>query len=118
VAVLSRGRIGEDYNIGGNAERTNLEVVEAICDALDERAPLAGGSRRQRISFVTDRPGHDFRYAIDAAKIGRELGWAPRVDFAEGLRRTVAWYLGNEAWWRSILDGRYRTERLGLQAAE
>jgi dTDP-glucose 4,6-dehydratase len=118
VAVLSRGRVGEDYNIGGNAERTNLEVVEAICDALDERAPLAGGSRRQRISFVTDRPGHDFRYAIDAAKIGRELDWAPRVDFAEGLRRTVAWYLGNEAWWRSILDGRYRTERLGLQAAE
>jgi dTDP-glucose 4,6-dehydratase len=118
VAVLERGKVGEDYNIGGDAERTNLEVVEAICDALDAAAPLTGGARRRLITFVTDRPGHDFRYAIDASKVAGEFGWTPKVDFAEGLRRTVDWYLGNEARWRAILDGRYRTERLGLEAAE
>jgi dTDP-glucose 4,6-dehydratase len=119
TAVLERGRVGEDYNIGGDAECSNLAVVEAICEALDEARALPDGrSRRQLISFVTDRPGHDFRYAIDGTKIAGELGWRPKVDFAEGLRRTVAWYLANEAWWRPILESRYRTERLGLEAAE
>jgi dTDP-glucose 4,6-dehydratase len=119
TAVLERGRVGDDYNIGGDAERSNLDVVEAICDALDgARALPDGRKRRQLINFVTDRPGHDFRYAIDATKIAGELGWRPKVDFDEGLRRTVAWYLANEAWWRPILEGRYRTERLGLEAAE
>ena len=119
TAVLERGTVGEDYNIGGEAERSNLAVVEAICDALDEARELPDGrQRRQLINFVTDRPGHDFRYAIDGAKIAGELGWRPKVDFEEGLRRTVAWYLANEAWWRPILEGRYRTQRLGLEAAE
>jgi dTDP-glucose 4,6-dehydratase len=119
TAVVERGRVGEDYNIGGEAERSNLEVVEAICDALDEAGELPDGrKRRQLINFVTDRPGHDFRYAIDGTKIAGELGWRPKVNFEEGLRRTVAWYLTNEAWWRPILEGRYRTQRLGLEAAE
>ncbi|TCT07241.1 dTDP-glucose 4,6-dehydratase [Tepidamorphus gemmatus] len=115
--VLTRGRLGESYNIGGNAERTNLEVVEAVCDLVDARRPRrGGGSRRDLITFVADRPGHDLRYAIDASKIARELGWAPTQTFESGLAATVDWYLDNERWWRPIREGRYAGERLGLKA--
>jgi dTDP-glucose 4,6-dehydratase len=113
LAVVERGRVGESYNIGGRAERRNLEVVEAICDLVDELAPRPG-ARRELIRFVVDRPGHDARYAIDASKIERELGWTPRRDFAGGLRETVRWYLDNEAWWKDIRSGAYRGERLGV----
>ncbi|WP_300974842.1 dTDP-glucose 4,6-dehydratase [Sphingomonas sp. LHG3406-1] len=112
-AVLTRGAVGESYNVGGRAERTNLQVVEAICDALDVRRPLPDGTpRRALVTFVTDRPGHDRRYAIDCAKIERELGWVPSVSFEEGLARTVDWYLDNEWWW-GPLRARYAGERLG-----
>jgi len=114
IAVLTTGELGESYNIGGNQERTNLQVVEAICDALDERRPLEGGkSRRELIAFVTDRPGHDRRYAIDASKIERELGWAPQETFESGLAKTIDWYLDNEWWWGPIRSGKYGGERLG-----
>ena len=112
--VLTKGRVGESYNVGGRAERTNLEVVEAICDLLDERRPLpGGGSRRALIQFVTDRPGHDRRYAIDPSKIERELGWNASETFETGLARTIDWFIDNEAWWRPIRDGHYSGERLG-----
>ncbi len=114
VTILERGRSGQSYNVGGNAERTNLAVVETICDLLDARRPRAGGgSRRSLITFVTDRPGHDRRYAIDATKIAGELGWQPRRTFEEGIAATVDWYLANENWWRPIREGRYTGERLG-----
>jgi dTDP-glucose 4,6-dehydratase len=117
LAVLERGRVGGTYNIGGNAERTNLEVVEALCDLLDELRPRPHGvSHRAQITFVDDRRGHDRRYAIDAGRIRRELGWKPAESFGSGLRRTVQWYLENEAWWRPIRSGIYRGERLGLVA--
>jgi len=112
--VLEKGKIGESYNIGGHNERTNLEVVRAICAHLDEMDP-AGAPHDQLISFVTDRPGHDKRYAIDAGKIERELGWTPRETFESGLRKTVAWYLENRDWWQAILNGSYQGERLGLK---
>jgi dTDP-glucose 4,6-dehydratase len=112
--VLERGAMGESYNIGGFSERTNLEVVSEICRLLDEMRP-ARAPHERLISFVEDRPGHDHRYAIDAGKIGRELGWRPHETFASGIRKTVAWYLANEAWWRPILDGRYRGNRLGVR---
>ncbi|WP_028770010.1 dTDP-glucose 4,6-dehydratase [Silanimonas lenta] len=116
-AVLARGRVGETYNVGGDAERRNLEVVHALCDAIDQRRPRSDGqSRRVQITFVKDRPGHDKRYAIDASKLKRELGWAPTVSFEEGLSRTVDWYLANEAWVNNILDGSYRLERIGTAA--
>ncbi|GIX39819.1 MAG: dTDP-glucose 4,6-dehydratase [Silanimonas sp.] len=116
-AVLARGRVGETYNVGGDAERRNLEVVHALCDAIDQRRPRSDGqSRRVQIRFVKDRPGHDKRYAIDASKLKRELGWAPTVSFEEGLSRTVDWYLANEAWVNNILDGSYRLERIGTAA--
>ena len=114
MTVFEKGRPGETYNIGGSAERTNLSVVEAICDTLDELRPRPGGaSHRELITFVADRPGHDRRYAIDAAKIRRELGWAPLELFETGIRRTVQWYLANEAWWKAI-GNRYSGERLGV----
>ena len=113
--IVSSGRVGESYNVGGNAERTNLQVVEAICDALDERAPLPGGPRRALIRFVTDRPGHDRRYAIDASKIERELGWAPSHSFEAGLGQTIEWYLANDWWWKPLRE-RYAGQRLGKQA--
>ena len=114
IKVLTQGAVGESYNIGGNQERTNLAVVEAICDALDERRPReSGGKRRHLITFVTDRPGHDRRYAIDASKIERELGWAPQESFDSGLAKTIDWYLDNEWWWGPIRSGNYAGERLG-----
>ncbi|GIX37130.1 MAG: dTDP-glucose 4,6-dehydratase [Silanimonas sp.] len=116
-AVLARGRVGQTYNVGGDAERRNLDVVHALCDAIDQRRPRSDGqSRRVQIRFVKDRPGHDKRYAIDASKLKRELGWAPTVSFEEGLSRTVDWYLANEAWVNNILDGSYRLERIGTAA--
>jgi len=113
VAVVERGRVGETYCVGGRSERRNLAVVETICDVLDELRPN-GGSRRELITFVTDRPGHDQRYAIDPSKLEAELGWTQSVDFAEGIRRTVEWYLGNEWWWRPLRDKVYDGQRLGL----
>lgn len=116
IKVLTEGVVGESYNIGGNQERTNLAVVEAICDALDERQPLGDGrSRRELITFVTDRPGHDRRYAIDARKIERDLGWSPQETFESGLAKTIDWYLENEWWWGPIRSGRYGGERLGAE---
>lgn len=113
--VLEKGRPGEVYNIGGNHEKTNLQVVHTICDLLDELRPRQeGGSYRQQIAFVQDRPGHDRRYAIDAGKIKRQWGWAPAETFATGLRKTIGWYLENQDWCRRVLDGSYRGERLGL----
>lgn len=112
--VFEKGAPGQTYNVGSNAERKNIEVVRAICVILDRLRPRTDGhSYAKQITFVTDRPGHDHRYAIDATKIRTELGWAPSVTFEEGVERTVAWYLSNEGWWRAILDERYTTERLG-----
>ena len=112
--VMTRGQVGESYNIGGRAERTNLEVVETICDILDRKTPLPnGGSRRNLIRFVQDRPGHDRRYAIDPSKIERELGWRPEQTFETGLERTIDWYLGNDWWWRPIREQKYGGDRLG-----
>jgi dTDP-glucose 4,6-dehydratase len=107
-AVLERGRPGETYNIGGWNEKANIEIVETICDLVDEIAPRATGSRRGLITFVKDRPGHDRRYAMDARKIERELGWKPAETFATGIRKTVRWYLENEAWVREVTSGSYR----------
>jgi dTDP-glucose 4,6-dehydratase len=113
--VLAKGVPGEVYNVGGNNERTNLQVVETICDYLDELAPIPGNSHRTLITFVADRPGHDLRYAIDATKLKTELGWAPQENFESGIRQTVAWYLANRAWWQAILDrGVEATKRVGL----
>ncbi len=112
--VLEGGRVGQVYNIGGDAERENIHVVRRICALLDERRPLANGSARESlITFVKDRPGHDRRYAIDASKIQRELGWRPSESFESGLARTVDWYLDHQAWVGRVLDGSYRMERLG-----
>jgi len=116
IKVVTEGEIGETYNIGGHNEKTNLEVVETICDLLEELAPEkpAGVSNyRDLITFVKDRPGHDVRYAIDASKIERELGWVPEETFETGLRKTVKWYLDNRQWWERVLSGAYRLERLG-----
>ncbi|MEP3071956.1 dTDP-glucose 4,6-dehydratase [Maricaulis sp.] len=115
IDIVERGRAGETYCIGGNAERTNLDVVQAICDIVDDRRP-GGVARRELIRFVTDRPGHDARYAIDSSRLQDELGWSPSLDFETGLAQTVDWYLDHEAWWRPIQEGVYRQERLGLPA--
>ena len=111
--ILTCGRIGESYNVGGQAERSNLQVVETICDLIDERHPLPGKSRRSLIEFVTDRPGHDLRYAIDPSKIERELGWRAAHEFEPGLAETIDWFIANDWWWRPIREGTYRGERLG-----
>ncbi|MHA3792030.1 dTDP-glucose 4,6-dehydratase [Sphingomonas sp. YL-JM2C] len=117
-AVFERGVPGETYNVGGDSERRNLEVVQAICATLDRLAPRADGrAYAGQIGFVADRPGHDHRYAIDASKIKAELGWAPQVGFEEGIERTVRWYLDHRGWWGDILAGRYDTARLGLAKA-
>lgn len=115
--VVTEGEIGETYNIGGHNERKNIEVVQTICALLEELAPNkpAGVEHyRDLITYVKDRPGHDMRYAIDAGKIERELGWRPEETFETGMRKTVNWYLNNEKWWRSVQDGSYAGERLGL----
>jgi dTDP-glucose 4,6-dehydratase len=115
--VLEAGRPGEVYNIGGNCEQTNLNVVETICRTIDELRPgLPHVPCERLIQFVTDRPGHDRRYAMDTTKISHELGWEPRENFGSGLRLTVKWYLDNEEWVESVSSGRYRRERLGLNA--
>lgn len=112
--VLESGRVGETYNIGGWNEKTNLSVVHAICDLLDELQAKESGSYRDQIRFVKDRPGHDKRYAIDASKMERELSWKPQETFTTGLRKTVAWYLANDAWTDQVLSGEY-SQWLGLQ---
>lgn len=116
IAVLTKGRVGESYNIGSGAEWKNLDLVEQICAIMDDLAPAASSRpHRNLIKFVADRPGHDKRYAIDATKIMRELGWSPAVSFRDGLRRTVEWYLHNAEWWQPIRDGAYQGDRLGLR---
>jgi dTDP-glucose 4,6-dehydratase len=113
LLVAENGAPGETYAIGGQNEMANIDVVRSICSLLDELRPDPGGPHERLICYVTDRPGHDARYAIDAGKIGRELGWAPKHSFASGLRRTVEWYLANPGWWGDIRSGVYRGERLG-----
>jgi dTDP-glucose 4,6-dehydratase len=115
LCVLDKGVLGESYNIGGENERTNLELVQTLCAVLDDLRPAAKPYADQ-ITFVTDRPGHDARYAIDPTRIATELGWRPSVTVEEGLRRTVQWYLDNEAWWRALQDRDGVGARLGVTA--
>ena len=116
--VATKGEQGESYNVGGRSERTNLSVVETICDTLDRLKPRRNGKPyRDLIAFVTDRPGHDRRYAIDASKIERDLGWTPAETFETGLEKTVHWYLENDWWWQPIRSGTYGGERLGAAAS-
>jgi dTDP-glucose 4,6-dehydratase len=115
LLVARTGVVGESYNVGGRAERRNIEVVRLVCDILDEIRPKIG-SYSEQITFVADRPGHDLRYAIDCSKIERELGWRASETFESGLRKTILWYLDNERWWRPIRSGAYKGERLGRLA--
>jgi len=108
---VTEGNVGETYNIGGHNEKKNIQVVEVICELLEELAPqkpLGVSLYRDLIEFVTDRPGHDTRYAVDASKMHSELGWTPEESFETGIRKTVEWYLNNESWWRRVLDGSYQ----------
>ena len=118
ITALEKGAPGETYAIGGNAERTNLDVVHTVCDLIDELVgPRDSGPRHSLVEFVTDRPGHDLRYAIDASKARADLGWEPSITFEQGLRQTVQWYLDNEAWWRPLVGDRYQGQRLGTGTA-
>ena len=119
VEVITRGKVGETYNIGGHNELRNLQVVETLCDLLEELAvekPSGVNNYRELITFVKDRPGHDLRYAIDASKIQAELGWVPQESFDTGIRKTVQWYLDNRQWWQRVLSGEYQLGRLGDNA--
>jgi dTDP-glucose 4,6-dehydratase len=116
--VVEHGRVGETYNVGGRNERSNLYVVEQICNLLDAMQPSQSGERKRLISFVTDRPGHDRRYAIDASKLERELGWSAKESFETGLEKTVSWYLTNRSWWQSIQRRGYATNRIGIVASD
>ena len=114
--VLEKGKVGQVYNIGGNNEKTNLEVVQTLCKIIDELVPDSKFCPHQNlIRYVTDRPGHDRRYAIDASKIQNQLGWKPEESFETGLRKTVQWYLDNKEWINRVMSGAYRGERLGLE---
>ncbi|MCY2974597.1 MAG: dTDP-glucose 4,6-dehydratase [Planctomycetota bacterium] len=114
ITVVTKGRVGETYNIGGSNERRNIDLVRLLCTILDSMLPRQDGrSYQDQIAFVADRPGHDQRYAIDASKIRKELGWAPKQDLTSGFQKTVAWYLKNETWWSRVLDGSYQLGRLG-----
>jgi len=113
--IIRKGRLGETYNVGGNNEMSNIEIVNTICSLLDEMTPSDRlGSYKELITYVQDRPGHDLRYAIDASKIQNELGWSPRETFATGIRKTVAWYLEHRDWWQDIQSKKYQQQRLGL----
>jgi dTDP-glucose 4,6-dehydratase len=117
VTALETGETGQTYNIGGNSERRNIDLVHAICEILDEFNPRDGSKRHaELITYVTDRPGHDFRYAIDSSKIQNELDWKPQHSLEDCLRKTVRWYLDNPTWWQAILDGSYQLQRLGDQS--
>ena len=113
--VLCRGKVGETYNIGGNNEIKNIDIVKTICQKMNELTPRTqGGNYEDLITYVTDRPGHDFRYAIDASKIRDDLDWKPKESFTTGIDKTIRWYLDNEAWWKAIQDNTYQQERLGV----
>ena len=114
IKVATEGAIGETYNVGGFNEKENIQVVRTICAILDEVRPRGNGKYGELIEFVKDRPGHDLRYAIDASKIERDLGWRPEETFETGIRKTIEWYLSNETWWKRVQDGSYSRERLGL----
>jgi len=119
--VITEGKIGETYNIGGHNEKKNIEVVQSICALLEELASgnpnssASGKGYAKLIEFVKDRPGHDLRYAIDADKIEKQLGWLPQESFESGIRKTVSWYLENSDWWQAVLDGSYQLQRLGAE---
>jgi len=114
-SVLSSGKLGETYNIGGNNEIQNIDIVKIICEKMDEYSPRKqGGNYEELITYVTDRPGHDFRYAIDASKISNKLGWQPKENFETGIEKTIRWYLENREWWQAIQDNTYQQERLGV----
>ena len=111
--IFKKGKLNDTYNIGGNNEIKNIDIVNIICEMLDDLKPLKNGTYKDLISFVQDRPGHDTRYAINSTKIQNEIGWKPLESFKTGIRKTIKWYLNNEDWWRSIIDGVYNQERLG-----
>ena len=118
LTVLDRGQLGQTYNIGGNSERRNIDIVFSVCDIVDDVCGrLASAPRRSLVTFVRDRPGHDLRYAVDSGKIKRELGWSPSESLDSGLRKTVRWYQQNREWWERVQSGKYRGERLGLGVA-
>lgn len=113
--ILQKGTIGETYNVGGNNEIKNIQIVEVICDILNDIHPAGSGkSYHELINFVKDRPGHDFRYAIDASKLKKEIGWEPKESFNTGIQKTIEWYLKNEEWWKTIQENTYKQERLGI----
>ncbi len=117
ITVLEKGKVGDTYNIGGNSERRNIDLVHAVCSILDRLQPRASGkSYADLITYVKDRPGHDYRYAIDSSKIQRELNWRPSTTLEVSLEKTVRWYIENQAWWQEILNGTYQLERLGQAA--